>query len=102
MAETMRYGDEGTVIRVTVTEGGAAFDCSTATVKVLRFRKPDGSVASVTASFYTNGTDGIVQYTTTTGDLDQVGKWTGQVYLELPSGKWHTDTFTVTVGEALA
>ncbi len=92
MAQDCREGDIGTPIRVTVTDDGVAVDLSTASVKNIRLIKPDQTVLEKAASFYTEGTDGIVTYTTILNDLDQPGRWTVQVYVEMGSAKWHTST----------
>jgi hypothetical protein len=81
-------GDIGTVIQLTLYEGSAIVDLSTATSKKLHFRKPSGVVLTKDAIFVTNGTDGKVKYTTVSGDLDTVGTWKVQAVLDFPSGHW--------------
>lgn len=53
------------------------------------FRKPGGiTVIEKTAQFLTDGTDGLMYYETTSAeDLDTVGVWRIQAYLESPDGK---------------
>ena len=99
MAGQIRKGDIGTVIRVQIKENGAPFNAATATVKTLKLLKPSGAVIARATTFETTGADGVLLYTTVLDDLDQSGPWTGQVYLELPIGKWHTDQFKFSVGE---
>ena len=76
-AGEIRVGDMGTVFRVTIyDQDGAARNLSAYTTKQLIFRKPDGTILTKTAEFYTDGTDGIIQWTTTsTDDLDIDGTW---------------------------
>lgn len=102
MAGQFRIRDIGSVIRVSVKENGAPFNASTATTKTLKLRRPDGTVTTKTMTFETSGVDGVLVYTTLLNDLDQAGPWTGQVYLELPTGKWHTEPFNFSVGDNLS
>lgn len=88
MTEVVYDDDEGTTFEITVTEDGVALDVSTSSVKQIRFRMPDNSVLTKTALFKTDGTDGIIKYTTVAGDIDQVGTWGIQAYVEIGSGKW--------------
>lgn len=88
----IHVGDIGTIFERTVKDqSDVVVDCSAATVKKLIFKKPDGTVVEKTAAFTTNGADGKLRYTTTAlTDLDQAGPWQLEVYVELPSGKWHS------------
>ena len=61
-------GDVGTVFRLTITDtDGTAIDVSTATTKYIYFQDPAGTKTQQTAAFYTDGTDGKIQYTTIAG-----------------------------------
>ena len=82
-------------------ENGQPFDCSTATVKTLKFQKPDGVIIARDATFATDGKDGVVTYKTADGDLDQAGPWVGQASVELPDGRWSTESFNFVVGDTL-
>lgn len=93
----VHLGDVGTIIRVTVTEDGSAVDLSTATGIQLRFRAPDGTVTNYTASFTTNGSDGVLQYALTADDIDQVGLWEVRPYFTLGTFTGHTSAVTFTV-----
>lgn len=87
----IHLGDIGTVFKTTVKDGDTAVDLSAASVKNFLFRKPDDSVITRAATFVGNGSDGRLQYATVAGDLDQTGQWKSQIYIETPSGKWHSD-----------
>jgi hypothetical protein len=102
MAGQLRKDDVGSVLRLSVKENALPFDASAATVKTLKLSPPNGNVIERAASFETTGADGVLIYTTIAGDLDQAGPWTGQLYLEFPTGKWHTDPFNFVVGENLS
>ena len=102
MAGQLRKLDEGSVLRLSVKENGLPFNAAAATVKTLKLAKPSGAVVDRVAVFETTGADGVLLYTTIAGDLDESGPWTGQLYLEFPAGKWHTDPFNFVVGENIS
>lgn len=91
----VHLNDEGTVFRATIKEinGGAAvaIDISNAITKTLIFVKPSGAKVTQTAAFTNTGTDGKMQYTVVSGDLDELGWWTMQGYVKTPAGEWHTN-----------
>lgn len=89
-------GVTGLLIKVTVKEDGAAVNLSSASVKKLKFRSPGGTVFEKDAGFFTNGSDGILTYTTeglflASGQKDEA--WDIQAYVEL-SGGFQGHTFT--------
>jgi hypothetical protein len=96
-ANEIHLGDIGTIFDVTVMDGTTAVNISTATVKQFILKKPDGSSVTKTASFKVLGADGVLTYTTLANDLDQAGTWSLQVYIEMPTGKWHSDTYSFVV-----
>ena len=98
----LHKGDIGTAIQVTVTLEDGTTDISAATTRTIKVRRPDGTTASWTASFDTDGTDGVLTYTTIAGDLPQAGAWSGQAYLVFPTGTWHSEPFDFTVGEVIS
>lgn len=70
---------------------GAVLDVSEAITKEIKFRLPDGTTKAFTASFTTDGTDGLIQFRTfSTSELDQLGRWDIQGRVRLPTGDWHT------------
>ena len=104
--EELHVGDIGTVIRATVNDTDSAgavsvFNVSGALTKDLIFRKPDGTKLTKNASFYTDGTDGKLQYTTISGDLDTAGSWNIQAYIVMPSGTWYSSVGSFKVYENL-
>lgn len=86
----LHVGDIGTIIYINIVEQGAALDISSATTKTIRFQKKDKTTMDKTAIFKTDGTDGILQYTTVTGDIDQKGRWQAQAYLVMPTWQGYT------------
>lgn len=94
----MKKNDIGTIIRYTIKNTqGVLVDLSTASVKQIRLRKPSGGLLLKTATFTTDGTNGQIEYAAMAGDLDEVGWWTGEGFVSLPSGSWtsSTDKFLV-------
>ena len=91
MTTYIHNADIGTIFRLSITDtSGTAIDVSTASVKFIYFQKPDGSKIKRTAAFYTDGVDGIIQYTGIAGDIDQFGNWLVQGYVEVTGGKFYT------------
>jgi hypothetical protein len=90
-AGDIHQNDVGTVFEVTIKDGSEIVDIHTATVKQIVFQDPNGVKRAKAASFSTTGADGKIRYVTLAGDLDLVGKWALQAYVEMPSGKWHSD-----------
>jgi len=86
----LHVGDIGTIIYINIVEGGEALDISSATTKTIRFQKKDKTTMDKDGEFKTDGTDGILQYTTLTGDIDQKGRWLAQAYLEMPTWKGYS------------
>jgi len=100
--EEIHLGDIGTEFRCTIKDSGTAVDISSASsVKQIKFKKPDCTVVTKSATFYTDGTDGIISYVTVDGDLDIAGLWQAQAYVELTSGKYHSDIISFRVYDNL-
>jgi hypothetical protein len=104
MADTIIHnGDVGTIFRLTITDtAGTPIDVSTATVKYINFQDPSGVRMQKTAAFYTDGSDGKIQYTTVSGDIDMVGTWQIQGYVETSLGKFWTEKDLFKVHSTLA
>lgn len=88
----IHVGDIGTLFKVTMKDqDGVVVSLSGATSLQVKFQKPDESVIVKTASLFTDGTDGIVTYTTQSGDLDQPGAWKLQAVVAKGGGQWSSD-----------
>ena len=97
-ANEIRVGDIGTVFYGTILDqDSTVLDISTATTKQLIMLLPDGTKLEKTATFYTDGSDGKLQYTIASGDLSIPGVYRLQWYIVMPSGSWKTDIKTMKV-----
>lgn len=105
MTDTIIHvGDVGTIIRLTITEddGITPIDVSGANVKTFYFMKPDKTKHSVTAEFESDGADGKLVYTTIEDDIDAVGKWQVQAYVEIGTSKYYSTKAVFSVNGNLA
>lgn len=92
----------GQVARLTITEDDTAVDISAfTTTKQIIFKGPDGKLVTKTATFYTDGTDGIVQCTIADGDIDKKGNWQCQARIVSSAQDLYTNPFTFEVYERL-
>jgi hypothetical protein len=90
-ANEIRVGDIGTVFEVSLVDDGVAVDLTGITVKNLIFKKPDGTVVTKIGTVYGVPANGVLRYTTLTGDLDKDGCWQIQAQITLPGGSWKSD-----------
>lgn len=98
----IRVGNIGTIFRFTVQDqDGTAVDLSSATTLEIRFKKPDRSVITRTAVFTTDGTNGQIQYTTVSGDLDIDGSWKRQAHVIIPAGDFWSSVVDFKVKRSL-
>ncbi len=82
----IHVGDVGVQFQDTVQDcSGKTIDISSVTTKEYIFQSPDGSSFTTSASFLTNGTDGVLTYTTVAGDISVPGRWRYQVHVIFPS-----------------
>ena len=77
--ESIQTGAIGAVLRIKPLDSdGEEIDYSDATTLNIIIGYPDGTTSSKTGSFTTDGTDGLIQYATITGDLSMTGPHTIQ------------------------
>jgi hypothetical protein len=82
-AGEIHKGDIGTVFKATVLDSaGAVVNISAATLLQFTFYRADKTKLIVTPVFTTNGTDGLIQYTSVSGDINSAGQWKLQGYVE--------------------
>ena len=97
-------GDVGTLFRFRTVDGdGNVVDISSATEIKFRFEKSgrDPVVFEVTGEFATDGSDGIIQYKTVSGDIDVEGYWRVQAFMSYPDNQYHTSKVAFSVWENL-
>lgn len=97
MCDNIFVDDIGTIFRATVKDQNDEVVNIASGTYSITFKKPDGTTVTKTATLYTNGSDGIMQYSAESGLLNIKGKWQLQGFVDLPAGQWHTniDDFTV-------
>ena len=79
----IRIGDEGTIVERTIKDQtGAVVNLAGATSLQFHFQKPNGTDVTVAAILSTNGSDGKMQYTSTSSTWDQAGRWQGQAKIQ--------------------
>jgi hypothetical protein len=91
--DEIHVDDIGTKIRVTIVEGvtnPVAVDITGYTSIDFIFEKPDKTQITRTASVE-SAANGIVFYTTISGDLDQPGRWRMQLDMTLPAWDGKSD-----------
>jgi hypothetical protein len=96
----LQQDNVGSTIQLTVLDGGVAVDLTTATSVSLRFKKPDGNVFDRDGDISSAPDDGLVEYVTVAGDIDQDGVWQLQATVEM-GGTYPSDIFYFIVGEVL-
>ena len=89
--ENIHVNDVGTIFRLTLLDTASEpLDVSGATVTFI-FLSPGGRRFEKTASYVTDGTDGKVQYVSTSGDIDEVGRWQYQAKVTVGSNHWASE-----------
>lgn len=90
MSNEVHVNDIGTEFRITVKDDGVVVDVSGATTTQIIIRKPSGTVLTVSATLYTDGSDGIIYYNAVSGDLDEVGLYKIQAKVVIGAGTFYT------------
>lgn len=90
MAELHLY-DYGTVLKINVVDSaGNSQSISDATDILFLLEKPNESIISRSGILTTDGSDGLIQYTVASGDLDMAGIWSIQGRVFTPGGSYST------------
>lgn len=74
--DNITLGDYGFEGRLTLTQDGTAQDISSYTTRQFLFVSPAGTSVTKTATFLTDGADGILKYIFQDGDISDAGVWT--------------------------
>lgn len=99
MSDEVHMFDEGTIIRITITEEQDALDLTEATTIKIKFERKDRSTFIVDGEIEGDPTLGIIYCESDETFFTIKGTMTVQVYLEFANGKWHTSKGTFTVSE---
>jgi len=95
-ANEIHKGDIGTKFSVTVYDGSSTVNVSGGT-KTIIFKKPAGTTLTKTAADE-DATNGVISYTTVSGDLDEIGTWRIQSKVVTSGGNtFYTDVATFKV-----
>jgi hypothetical protein len=100
-ANEIHLNNVGTEFRVTVLESGSAVNVSAAT-NYIKFSKPDNTLVTQSGTLYTDGSDGIITYTSASGDLDTVGTWKIQAFVDFGVNEFYSDIGTFKVYKNLS
>jgi hypothetical protein len=85
----IHVNDSGIQLKVTVYDCGTVVNVSGAT-NTISIRKPNGTKTDYAASLLTDGTDGVIYYTTVSGDLDITGTYKIQATVQTSQGVYHS------------
>jgi hypothetical protein len=85
------------LVELEIREGYDVLDISDATVKTIIIEKPDHTIISASATFLTDGSDGIIYYRTVAGDLSLAGDYGVQGYIESPNFDGYSTPTSFTV-----
>ena len=99
--DAINANDYGYTLTLTVidTDTDSAADVSAYTTsQELVLKDPDDNEATVTASFDTDGSDGVVTYTVADGDIDEAGVWHVRVKLTSGTSVLRSEWKSFTVG----
>lgn len=98
-SDNPQKGDIGTVFYITIKKNGVVVPLQTATVKTFKFIDPAGVITEKTASFSTDGSNGVLKYTTIEGDLHTAGEWKIRPYVSMPTWTGHAKKVPFTVDD---
>lgn len=79
----IHINDYGWVGKLALKQDGAAVDISSYTTRQFIFKSPSGVKTTKTATFDTDGTDGVLKYTVEDGLINESGNW----YVQARIGK---------------
>jgi hypothetical protein len=95
---SVQKNNVGTVFRMTFKDCDAVvIDISSATTKELIFESADGARSAKAGVFATNGTDGVLDYTTEAAFLNIAGTWSIQGHVVIGAQDFYTDIQQFTV-----
>ena len=97
MASEIHVDDVGTQFLLTIMDGSAAVDISSASTKQIIIKKPSGTKMTKSATFSSDGSDGKIYYSSIADDLDETGSYKLQGKVIISDGTFYTDITTFKV-----
>lgn len=73
--ENIHVDDYGWVGKLRIVQDAVVQDISSYTTRQFIFRTPSNTIKTKTATFDTDGTDGVLKYTVEDGVIDECGNW---------------------------
>lgn len=103
MTSDCHVDDIGTpfILEVVNKKTGAPLDLSTASSLQIRFKAPGTVTVVKTATLFTDGKDGQIQYLSISGDLHTEGQWKMQAEVVVGTATWHSDVVSFQVASNL-
>jgi hypothetical protein len=89
--------DSGAQYRLTIRNAQGTTDVSGVVTKLMTFHRPDGSTIQREAAFYTDGTDGVICYTTIAGDLNVSGAWRVLAHVDFGQTEFQSEIHSFSV-----
>ena len=89
--------DSGAQFRLTIRNAQGTTDVSGVVTKLMTFHRPDGSTIQREAAFYTDGTDGVICYTTIAGDLNVSGAWRVLAHVDFGQTEFQSEIHSFSV-----
>lgn len=96
-ANEIHVDDVGTQFLLTIMDGSAAVDISSASTKQIIIKKPSGTKMTKSATFSNDGSDGKIYYSSIADDLDETGSYKLQGKVIISDGTFYTDITTFKV-----
>lgn len=93
----IQVDDSGAQFRLTIKRGDETADVSAVLARSMTFTRPDGSTLQRDANFHTDGSDGVICYTTVAGDLNAAGEWSVQALVDLGDSDFRSEVHSFTV-----
>lgn len=100
--DAINKDDYGYTVELTYedTDTETAADISAySTAQYLIFRDPHGNETTATASYKTDGSDGVVEYTIASGVIDEAGQWAVRIKVTGASSEIRSEWLEFEVGE---
>lgn len=94
-------GDKGTILEKTIMDGGSPFNLAPASEIKLIIVDAKNVRSTVSGVLKTDGTDGVVRFTTAAQTWRNKGPSFEQVQIVAPSGCWSTDIMTRNIQDKL-